>query len=77
MCGEQPGGMGVGMQNIRSRLKHLYADEAEFAFKNEDNQLATATLTLPRFESPQASPDLGELEHASVPEESYERPDRR
>jgi hypothetical protein len=50
MCGlGQKPGMGVGLQNIRSRLRYLYSEEATFEFKTHDYQFATATMILPAF----------------------------
>ena len=45
----QPG-IGLGLQNTKTRLKHLYADEAGFSF-DLDSDAAIATLTLPAFVS--------------------------
>ncbi len=67
MCGpgQQPG-MGVGLHNTRGRLKYLYSDEARFEFTTHDNQFATATLTLPIFESSRQATVRGEFEHTTV-----------
>jgi len=66
MCGQGLQGMGVGLRNIRGRLKYLYNDEAQFEFTTHDNQFATATLTLPAFQSSQESTVRAELEHIPV-----------
>ena len=66
MCGQGPQGMGVGLRNIRGRLKYLYNDEAQFEFTTHDNQFATATLTLPVFQSSQKATVRTELEHTTV-----------
>ncbi|MFZ3214542.1 MAG: histidine kinase [Candidatus Acidiferrales bacterium] len=47
--GKSQPGMGVGMSNTRSRLMHLYADEATFSFSGATGEVATATLRLPVF----------------------------
>jgi hypothetical protein len=76
MCGPgQRQGMGVGLQNTRGRLKHLYRDEAQFEFTTHDNQFATATLTLPAFQSSQMATVRAELEHTAV-EDRGARTDR-
>lgn len=49
--GRARAGTGVGLQNTKARLKHLYADEAAFSFDLGSNGSAMATLTLPAFAS--------------------------
>jgi hypothetical protein len=44
-------GIGLGLQNTKARLRHLYADEAAFSFDLGSNGSAMATLTLPAFAS--------------------------
>lgn len=44
-------GNGVGLQNTKARLKHLYADEAAFSFDLGSNGAAIATFTVPAFVS--------------------------
>jgi two-component system, LytTR family, sensor kinase len=44
-------GIGLGLQNTKARLKHLYADEAAFSFDLGSNGSAMASLTLPAFAS--------------------------
>jgi len=44
-------GTGVGLQNTKARLKHLYADEAAFSLDLGSNGSAIATFTLPAFVS--------------------------
>lgn len=44
-------GGGVGLQNTKARLKHLYADEAAFSFDLSSDGVAIAILTLPAFVS--------------------------
>ena len=52
MCGSAKSqGTGLGLPNTRGRLKYLYRDEAQFEFKTHEDQFATATLTIPAFES--------------------------
>jgi len=76
MCGVPRRGMGVGLQNIRSRLKHLYGEEVRFEFTIHENQLATATLRLPAFESSQVPAALPEPEDANEVEGRHARSDR-
>jgi two-component system LytT family sensor kinase len=45
--GKQQAGMGLGLQNVRARLKHLYEDEATLCFDQGSDGVATATLALP------------------------------
>jgi hypothetical protein len=66
MCGQGRPGMGVGLRNIRGRLKYLYNDEAQFEFTTHDNHFATATLTLPAFQSSQKATVQTKLEHTTV-----------
>lgn len=49
--GKRTGGMGLGLQNTRARLKHLYCDEAVFSFELVDGSEAAATLLLPGMSS--------------------------
>jgi len=44
-------GTGLGLENTKSRLKHLYAAEAMFSFTLADTHVATALLVCPAFES--------------------------
>lgn len=44
-------GTGLGLENTKARLKHLYADEAAFSFELGNDSGAIATLTLPAFVS--------------------------
>jgi len=44
--GKRQAGMGLGLQNVRARLKHLYEDEATLYFDQGDG-VAAATLVLP------------------------------
>ena len=46
-------GIGLGLQNTKARLKHLYADEAAFSFDLGSDGAAMATFTLPAFDSPE------------------------
>jgi two-component system, LytTR family, sensor kinase len=46
--GVQKIGTGLGLQNIRMRLKCLYGDDASLHFLRDD-RIATASLTLPAF----------------------------
>ena len=47
------GGIGLGLQNTKARLRHLYADEADLSFNFGNDGEAIATLTLPAFVSQQ------------------------
>lgn len=49
--GRGQAGTGLGLENTRARLKHLYADEAMFSFTLADTHVATALLVCPAFES--------------------------
>jgi len=44
-------GTGLGLENTKARLKHLYADEAAFSFELGGDSMAIASLTLPAFVS--------------------------
>ena len=45
--GKRQAGMGLGLQNVRARLKHLYEDEAVLCFDQGGDGVAIATLVLP------------------------------
>lgn len=45
--GKRQAGMGLGLQNVRARLKHLYEDEATLCFDQGSDGVAIATLVLP------------------------------
>jgi two-component system, LytTR family, sensor kinase len=45
--GKRQAGMGLGLQNVRARLKHLYEDEATLCFDQGSEGVAIATLVLP------------------------------
>jgi two-component system, LytTR family, sensor kinase len=47
--GRSSKGMGLGLQNTRGRLKHLYADEGKFLFHIDPGKVAIATLSFPGF----------------------------
>jgi two-component system, LytTR family, sensor kinase len=49
--GKGRAGIGLGMENTKARLKHLYADEAAFSFDLGSDGVANATLRLPAFVS--------------------------
>jgi two-component system LytT family sensor kinase len=69
-----PEGRGIGLRNTRTRLKHLYDDEAHFSFSIGSDQIAAAILILPVFVSPQLSESPAsvsehlhpEVDHASA-----------
>jgi sensor histidine kinase YesM len=45
--GRQREGMGLGLQNTRARLKHLYTDEASVFFDPGTHGVATASVRVP------------------------------
>jgi two-component system, LytTR family, sensor kinase len=47
VAGKRQAGMGLGLQNVRARLKHLYEDEATLCFDQGADGVAIATLVLP------------------------------
>ena len=49
--GKRQGGMGLGLQNTRARLKHLYSDEMVFSFDLGSDGVAVTTLVLPAIGS--------------------------
>ncbi len=49
--GKRQGGMGLGLQNTRARLKHLYSDETVFSFDLGSDGVAVTTLVLPAIGS--------------------------
>jgi hypothetical protein len=51
--GRGQAGIGLGLQNTKARLRHLYADEADLSFNFGNDGEAIATLTLPAFVSQQ------------------------
>jgi hypothetical protein len=44
--------LGLGIQNVKARLKHLYADDASFEFVIDENSIACATLVVPALAGP-------------------------
>lgn len=51
VAGREHTGMGLGLQNTRARLKHLYGAEASFSFDLGSDGVAVATLALPALVS--------------------------
>jgi two-component system, LytTR family, sensor kinase len=45
--GKRQAGMGLGLQNVRARLKHLYEEEATLCFDQGSDGVAIASLVLP------------------------------
>ena len=45
--GKSQAGTGLGLQNTRARLKHLYEDDATLCFDHGSDGVATASLVLP------------------------------
>ncbi len=73
--GKGQGGMGLGLQNTRARLRHLYADEGTFSFRITHEGVAIATLVFPGF-----SPRETQSNRAALPDaemgRNYARVDR-
>lgn len=46
ICARRRNGTGLGLQNTRARLRHLYKEDAYFCFE-EENGVATATVAIP------------------------------
>jgi two-component system LytT family sensor kinase len=44
-------GTGVGMRNVKARLKYLYSGDASLCFTMAENRMATASLTFPALNS--------------------------
>jgi len=63
--GRQREGMGLGLQNTRARLKHLYADEADVFFDIDTNGVATASVRVPAISVPKQVPKGVSLSPAS------------
>ena len=51
--GSRQGGIGLGLQNTKARLRYLYGDEADLSLDFGNDGVAIATLTLPAFVSQQ------------------------
>src|SRR5215472_1422934 len=51
--GSGRGGIGLGLQNTKARLRYLYGDEADLSLDFGNDGVAIATLTLPAFVSQQ------------------------
>jgi two-component system, LytTR family, sensor kinase len=52
VAGQSEPGMGLGIQNVKARLRHLYADDANFEFVINDDRVACATLVVPALTGP-------------------------
>ncbi len=63
--GRRREGMGLGLQNTRARLKHLYADEAGVFFDLGTNGVATASVRVPAISAPKQVPKGVSLSPAS------------
>jgi two-component system, LytTR family, sensor kinase len=50
--GQSEPGMGVGIANVKARLKHLYVDDASFEFVISEDSVACATLVVPALMGP-------------------------
>jgi len=66
--GKGKAGIGLGLQNTKARLRHLYAGEATFLFDLGSDGVAIATLTLPAFVSQQQG---GRSSPASTEDAAY------
>ena len=51
VAGKHQKGLGLGLQNTKSRLRYLYSDEAAFSFDLLNDGVAIATLGLPTIGS--------------------------
>ncbi len=63
--GKSERSMGLGLQNTRTRLRHLYADEGMFSFEMSPEGLAVATLVFPGFSPREAQSDRAALPNAA------------
>ncbi len=54
--GKDRPGLGLGLQNTRSRLRHLYGDEGTLTFEITKDQIARTTLLLPALDSRNLEP---------------------
>jgi hypothetical protein len=45
--GRNQPGTGLGLSNVKARLKHLYSDEANLLFTLSEDRIATATVRVP------------------------------
>jgi len=52
VAGQSERGLGLGIQNVKARLRHLYADDASFEFVISDDRVACATLAFPALTGP-------------------------
>jgi LytS/YehU family sensor histidine kinase len=52
VAGQSERGLGLGIQNVKARLRHLYADDASFEFVITDDRVACATLVVPALAGP-------------------------
>lgn len=57
-------GTGLGLQNTRTRLRHLYADEGTFSFNIAHEGVAIATLVFPGFSPRETQSDRAALPNA-------------
>jgi two-component system LytT family sensor kinase len=53
VAGQSERGLGLGIPNVKARLRHLYADDASFEFAINDDRVACATLVLPALNGPE------------------------
>jgi hypothetical protein len=52
VSGQSERGLGLGIRNVKARLRHLYADDASFEFLINDDRVACATLVVPALTGP-------------------------
>jgi two-component system LytT family sensor kinase len=47
VAGQSERGMGLGIPNVKARLRHLYAEDASFDFSISEDKVACASLVVP------------------------------
>lgn len=74
---KRPAGSGVGLRNTEARLRHLYSEEARFAFSIAEDRTAMATIILPALGSqhPREQPGVSKTNGSEVA--GYARADHR
>jgi two-component system, LytTR family, sensor kinase len=49
--GQRKPGIGLGLMNVRNRLKFLYMEDAEFSFELDKDRIATARIVIPALDA--------------------------